>query len=109
MSTVLQVLRFLPVAVLVHRRPSRRRRPKVTAAETEQVMDECFQCKLCEVQCPYTVRDSHEYQLDFPKLVHRFKAQRTRERARSPCETRCSVTPTAPPRPPGPASGRPTP
>jgi len=50
----------------------------VSAAETEQVMDECFQCKLCEVQCPYTVRDSHEYQLDFPKLVHRYKAQRTR-------------------------------
>ncbi|MCP4087129.1 MAG: hypothetical protein GY745_19100, partial [Actinomycetia bacterium] len=35
-------------------------------------------CKLCEVQCPYTVRDQHEYQLDFPKLVHRYKAQRTR-------------------------------
>ncbi len=50
----------------------------VTTEETEQVMDECFQCKLCEVQCPYTVRDSHEYQLDFPKLVHRFKAQRVR-------------------------------
>jgi len=51
----------------------------LTEAETETVMDECFQCKLCEVQCPYTVRDSHEYQLDFPKLVHRYKAQRTRE------------------------------
>ena len=50
----------------------------VTEAETEQVMDECFQCKLCEVQCPYTVRDGHEYQLDFPRLVHRYKAQRTR-------------------------------
>ncbi|MCP4083554.1 MAG: (Fe-S)-binding protein, partial [Actinomycetia bacterium] len=50
----------------------------ITDAETEQVMDECFQCKLCEVQCPYTVRDQHEYQLDFPKLVHRYKAQRTR-------------------------------
>lgn len=50
----------------------------VTPAETEQVMDECFQCKLCEVQCPYTVRDSHEFQLDFPKLVHRYKAQRAR-------------------------------
>ncbi len=50
----------------------------VTDAETEQVMDECFQCKLCEVQCPYTVRDEHDYQLDFPKLVHRYKAQRTR-------------------------------
>ncbi|MCP3911290.1 MAG: hypothetical protein GY713_10075 [Actinomycetia bacterium] len=50
----------------------------VTDTETEQVMDECFQCKLCDVQCPYTVRDQHEYQLDFPKLVHRYKAQRTR-------------------------------
>ncbi|MEQ8717328.1 MAG: heterodisulfide reductase-related iron-sulfur binding cluster [Acidimicrobiales bacterium] len=51
----------------------------VTAAETDQVMDECFQCKLCEINCPYTVRDQHEYQLDFPKLVHRYKAIRTRE------------------------------
>ncbi|MCP4851547.1 MAG: hypothetical protein GY900_07425, partial [Actinomycetia bacterium] len=50
----------------------------VTDAETAQVMDQCFQCKLCEVQCPYTVRDSHEFQLDFPKLVHRYKAQRAR-------------------------------
>lgn len=50
----------------------------VTESETAQVMDQCFQCKLCEVQCPYTVRDSHEFQLDFPKLVHRYKAQRVR-------------------------------
>ncbi len=49
---------------------------KITEVETAQVMDECFQCKLCEVQCPYTVRDEHEYQLDFPRMVHRFKAQR---------------------------------
>ena len=47
---------------------------KLTAAEKQQVMDSCFQCKLCEVQCPYTPRDGHEYQVDFPKLVHRFKA-----------------------------------
>ena len=52
---------------------------KVTEAQTAQVMDECFQCKLCEVQCPYTPRDSHEFQLDFPKLVHRYKAQRARK------------------------------
>jgi glycerol-3-phosphate dehydrogenase subunit C len=55
---------------------------RITADETDHVMDECFQCKLCEVQCPYTVRDQHEYQLDFPKLVHRYKAQRTRDRGR---------------------------
>jgi Fe-S oxidoreductase len=45
-------------------------------------MDACFQCKLCEVQCPYTPRDGHEFQLDFPKLVHRHRgiAQRGKSR-----------------------------
>ncbi|RME14204.1 MAG: anaerobic glycerol-3-phosphate dehydrogenase subunit C, partial [Bdellovibrio sp.] len=42
--------------------------------ELDYIMSACFQCKLCEVQCPYTPRDGHEYQLDFPKLVHRYKA-----------------------------------
>ncbi len=53
---------------------------QVSAGETERVMDACFQCKLCEVQCPYTPREKHEFQLDFPKLVHRYKAQRARLR-----------------------------
>jgi Fe-S oxidoreductase len=53
---------------------------KLTAPEADRVMDACFQCKLCEVQCPYTPRDRHEYQLDFPKLVHRYKAQRAKSR-----------------------------
>jgi glycerol-3-phosphate dehydrogenase subunit C len=53
---------------------------RLTDAETERVMDACFQCKLCEVQCPYTQRDGHEFQLDFPRLVHRYKAQRARRR-----------------------------
>ncbi len=47
---------------------------KLTAQHKDEVMTACFQCKLCEVQCPYTPRDKHEFQLDFPKLVHRFKA-----------------------------------
>jgi Fe-S oxidoreductase len=51
---------------------------KVTPAETQAVMDDCFQCKLCEVQCPYTPREQHEFQLDFPALVHRWKAQERR-------------------------------
>jgi glycerol-3-phosphate dehydrogenase subunit C len=51
---------------------------KVTAPETRTIMDACFQCKLCEVQCPYTPRDSHQFKLDFPKLVHRYDAQKTR-------------------------------
>jgi glycerol-3-phosphate dehydrogenase subunit C len=53
---------------------------EVTLAETDSVMDSCFQCKLCEVQCPYTPRDGHEFQLDFPKLVHRYDANRARRR-----------------------------
>jgi glycerol-3-phosphate dehydrogenase subunit C len=51
---------------------------RVTRAERTAVLGECFQCKLCEVQCPYTPRDGHEFQLDFPALVHRWKAQRAK-------------------------------
>jgi len=50
----------------------------VSAGETRAVMDACFQCKLCEVQCPYTPREQHEFQLDFPALVHRYKAHERR-------------------------------
>lgn len=52
---------------------------KLTALDKQHVMDACFQCKLCEVQCPYTPRDEHEFQLDFPKLVHRYDAVRYRK------------------------------
>ena len=51
--------------------------------DVRAVMDRCFQCKLCEVQCPYTPRDGHEFQLDFPKLVHRYQAVHRRGRART--------------------------
>jgi len=53
---------------------------RLTGGETAEVLDACFQCKLCEVQCPYTPRDGHEFQLDFPKLVHRRDAVETRKR-----------------------------
>ena len=52
---------------------------QVTEKDTEKIMGECFQCKLCDVQCPYTVREGHEYMLDFPKLVHRYRAQEARD------------------------------
>lgn len=52
---------------------------KLEKSHKDQVVDECFQCKLCEVQCPYTPRDKHEFQLDFPKLLHRYKAIRTKD------------------------------
>ena len=50
---------------------------KVTRADEDRIFGACFQCKLCEVQCPYTPRDGHEFQLDFPKLVHRARAVRS--------------------------------
>jgi glycerol-3-phosphate dehydrogenase subunit C len=52
----------------------------ITPQETEALLDTCFQCKLCEVNCPYTPRDNHQYLLDFPKMVHRFRAVRAREK-----------------------------
>ena len=52
----------------------------LSGQETQEVMDACFQCKLCEVQCPYTPRENHEFQLDFPKLVHRFAAQQAKKK-----------------------------
>ena len=53
---------------------------RLTAGDVARVMDACFQCKLCEVQCPYTPRDGHEFQLDFPKLVHRYRGVHARGR-----------------------------
>jgi glycerol-3-phosphate dehydrogenase subunit C len=52
----------------------------ITAAETDAILDTCFQCKLCDVNCPYTHRDGHAYQLDFPALVHRHMAQRAKKK-----------------------------
>ncbi|MCB9546025.1 MAG: hypothetical protein H6706_09250 [Myxococcales bacterium] len=49
---------------------------KLSADQVDEVVDACFQCKLCEVQCPYTPNDNHEFLLDFPKLMHRYTAQR---------------------------------
>jgi Fe-S oxidoreductase len=48
------------------------------AAEVDRVVDLCFQCKLCYPNCPYTV--PHEFAIDFPRLLLRWKAQRTRKR-----------------------------
>ena len=56
---------------------------KIKTEDTIQVMDACFQCKLCEVQCPYTIRDGHEFKLDFPKLVHRHKAIQSKDKPRT--------------------------
>ncbi|MFM9137707.1 MAG: heterodisulfide reductase-related iron-sulfur binding cluster, partial [Actinomycetota bacterium] len=41
----------------------------------DHVVDECFQCKLCYVMCPY-IPELHEWALDFPRLMLRADAMR---------------------------------
>ncbi len=48
-----------------------RRLPEATR---RQVIDECFQCKLCYTQCPYTEAEGHPFKIDFPRLMLRAKA-----------------------------------
>ncbi len=57
----------------------------LTAANIDEVVDLCFQCKLCYPNCPYT--PPHEFALDFPRLLLRWKAQRVR-RDGVPLQTR---------------------
>jgi Fe-S oxidoreductase len=48
---------------------------RLTPAQQDQVVSECFQCKLCYVNCPYTP-EMHEWALDFPRLMLRTDAMR---------------------------------
>jgi len=48
---------------------------RLTPAQQDQVVSECFQCKLCYVNCPYTP-GMHEWALDFPRLMLRADAMR---------------------------------
>ena len=48
--------------------------------ERWEIVDLCYQCKLCDPICPYTPGKDHEFQLDFPKLMTRAQAIRTKER-----------------------------
>jgi glycerol-3-phosphate dehydrogenase subunit C len=38
------------------------------------VVDECYQCKLCHVVCPYTPERGQEWKVDFPRLMLRSAA-----------------------------------
>lgn len=49
----------------------------LSAAETKAVVDLCFQCKLCYINCPYI--PPHQYALDIPRLFLRVKAVETRQ------------------------------
>lgn len=48
--------------------------PKLKDCDLKEVVDLCFQCKLCNINCPYTPGD-HEWAIDFPRLMARAKAQ----------------------------------
>ncbi|MEO7369778.1 MAG: heterodisulfide reductase-related iron-sulfur binding cluster [Ilumatobacteraceae bacterium] len=48
---------------------------RLTPAQQDQVVDECFQCKLCHVNCPYTPGSS-VLAIDFPRLMLRVDAMR---------------------------------
>ena len=48
---------------------------QMTPAQQDHVIDECFQCKLCSINCPYTP-NQHELALDFPRLMLRANAMR---------------------------------
>jgi glycerol-3-phosphate dehydrogenase subunit C len=52
---------------------------KLTQAQSDYVVDTCYQCKLCYIKCPYTPDDGHEFKLDFPRLMQRAKAIRTKK------------------------------
>jgi glycerol-3-phosphate dehydrogenase subunit C len=43
----------------------------LSAAQHQRVVDECYQCKLCYVVCPYTPEQEQEWKVDFPRLMLR--------------------------------------
>ena len=43
----------------------------VSDTQHRQVVDECYQCKLCYVVCPYTPEQGQEWRIDFPRLMLR--------------------------------------
>jgi glycerol-3-phosphate dehydrogenase subunit C len=48
---------------------------RLTPAQQDQVVDECYQCKLCAINCPYTP-ELHGWAIDFPRLMQRTAAMR---------------------------------
>ena len=45
---------------------------KLATASVKEVVDLCYQCKLCDNHCPYT--PPHRWQVDFPRLMLRARA-----------------------------------
>lgn len=55
---------------------------ELAEGEKWRVVDLCYQCKLCDPICPYTPDKGHEFQLDFPRLMLRAQALRTKKRGK---------------------------
>jgi glycerol-3-phosphate dehydrogenase subunit C len=51
---------------------------KLVDADFKAVVDECWQCKLCYIKCPYTADEQATELLDFPRLMARERAYRAR-------------------------------
>jgi len=51
--------------------------------EHRRVVDECFQCKLCYVICPYTPDQQQGWVIDFPRLMLRSLAVQARNKETS--------------------------
>ena len=60
---------------------------QLTKGDYEHVVDYCYQCKLCYPKCPYT--PPHEYMLDFPRLLLRADAIKTKQEGKSLKATLC--------------------
>ena len=47
---------------------------KIVQADVVAVADQCWQCKLCYIKCPYTPDEGASELLDFPRLMARERA-----------------------------------
>ena len=50
---------------------------KLPASDVKEVVDLCYQCKLCFNHCPYT--PPHRWEIDFPRLMLRARAAEARK------------------------------
>ena len=51
---------------------------KLKTEDVSEVVDLCFQCKLCYIKCPYTP-GNHDWAIDFPRLIARAKANEVKK------------------------------
>ncbi len=74
---------------------------RMTPFEQDQVVDQCYQCTLCSLDCPY-VTEPDDSSVDFPRLMLRAKAM---QHAEGIASTRGSHDPDAQPHRPARKAG----